>query len=668
MGALAPEHRADLDKSGLTDATIALMKVSAIPPDEIKLCGVSSAYVLPYFNLDGSVNCFQRMKLLPPVKTDHGTMRYWQPPNTSPHLYLPPLLGWQKVARYVSTELTIAEGEKKAAAACQHGLITAAVGGVWNWTSTLDNGDKLTLPMLDEFQWTNRSVLLCPDSDAWQDGKGIQILMGFFALAKELQQRGAVVQFVRLPDLHGTKAGLDDWLLVPGNDVEHSWPKLERIALDDPRFAPLTAWWQKWKEKQATRSAITQQDLDDLAVTDVVGLYTVRSATHAVTIVFDRLTDARGGVSAEVSVVLGSTELLSGVDLGLKSDTGQKNLAGGLTKLTTQIPWKLLLQKACSLVLKRNRQGDASVLLTKDSHAEPLTYAVNPLVFRRKTTILYGDGGQGKSTFALLCAMLVSTGQSVAGIRAVPGRALFLDYEDDEDVHIHRLHALQAGHPALLPATVLYQRCVEPLTQLVHPLVRKLQVERISFLVLDSLIAATGGDASAEGTAKLFAALRRLNCEILAIGHIAKTQGEGHDQTTIYGSVFNKNLPRSTWEFKTEHEVGEDTAIIGLFNQKVNLSRKHPPIGLKVTQNEDNSCITYEPFDLSQASDLAAKLPLPNRIRILLEDGELRSSKSIADELGAKWATVKAVLSKHKGTKWQMVGEHKETKWTVLHG
>jgi RecA-family ATPase len=291
---------------------------------------------------------------------------------------------------------------------------------------------------------------------------------------------------------------------------------------------------------------------------------------------------------------------------------------------------------------------------------------VNPLVFRRKTTILYGDGGQGKSTFALLCAMLVSTGQSVAGIRALPGRALFLDYEDDEDVHIHRLHALQAGHPELLAAEVLYQRCVEPLTQLVHPLVRKLQAERISFLVLDSLIAATGGDASAEGTAKLFAALRRFNCEILAVGHIAKTQGDGHDQPTIYGSVFNKNLPRSTWEFKTEHEVGEDTAIIGLFNQKVNLSRKHSPIGLKVTQNEDNSRITYEPFDLSQAADLAAKLPLPNRIRNLLEDGELRSAKEIADDLEETLAYVKTTLSKHGGTKWHKVGENRGAKWTVL--
>ena len=166
MNTLAPEHCADLKKSDLTDETIALMQVAGVPPSEIKLRSVDSAYALPYFHLDGTPNDFRRWKLFPPIKTHEGTMRYWQPPNTSPHLYLPPLLSWQHVATHPQTELTITEGEKKAAAACQRGVITAGIGGVWCWRTTLDNGDTLILPMLDEFHWSNRSVLMCPDSDA----------------------------------------------------------------------------------------------------------------------------------------------------------------------------------------------------------------------------------------------------------------------------------------------------------------------------------------------------------------------------------------------------------------------------------------------------------------------------------------------------------------------
>lgn len=666
MTTLAPEHREDLKKSGLTDNTIEMLHFKAVRPHDVKLRGVDSAYVLPYFHLDGTANEFTRFKLFPPIKTSNGTMRYWQPLNTSPQLYLPPLLSWQSVARHATTELTITEGEKKAACACQHGLITAGIGGVWCWTSTLDNGDKLTLPMLDEFQWPDRAVLMCPDSDGWQKEKGWNILAGFFALAKELQQRGASVQFVVLPDLHGVKCGLDDWLLVPGHDVEHGWPKLERIALDDYRFSNLTAWWQKWKEKQATRNAVKKHDIEELEVTETAGLYTVRSSTHAVTMVFDRLTDARGGVSAEMTVMLGAMELLAGVDVGLKSDTGQTKLAGSLKALAAAIPWKLLLQKACTLVLRRHREGEPLRILTVDTPIEPLTFQINPLVFRGKATVLFGDGGLGKSSLALLCAMCISTGETVAGIAALPGIALYLDYEDSYDVHVRRMQAIAACHPDLARADVRYQACTEPLVNLTHTLLRRIQAEGITFVVLDSLAAATGGDAGAEAATKVFRAIRTMNIGTLIIAHIPKSPGEGQEPS-IYGSVFHKNFARSTWEIRKEQEVGEDTAILGLFNRKSNLSRTHLPFGLKVTQNEDNTLLMYEPYDLSQAAELKQSLPWPNQIRNLLESDRVpRSSKDIADELGAPLASIKAVLSKHKGTKWHMVGENKDAKWTVL--
>src|SRR4029077_10964257 len=107
-------------------------------------------------------------------------------------------------------------------------------------------------------------------------------------------------------------------------------------------------------------------------------------------------------------------------------------------------------------------------------------------------------------------------------------------------------------------------------------------------------------------------------------------------------------------------------AILALINPKSNNSRKHPAFGLKVTQNDTSTYIHYEPFDLSQAAELATALPLPNRIRTLLEDGDPRSSKVIADELGASLPTIKAVLSKHKGMKWHLLGEGREAQWTVL--
>jgi hypothetical protein len=334
--------------------------------------------------------------------------------------------------------------------------------------------------------------------------------------------------------------------------------------------------------------------------------------------------------------------------------------------MASAIPWKLLLQRACSLVLKRHREGEPLRVLTVETPVEALSYQINPLVFRGKATVLFGDGGLGKSTLALLSAMCVSTGEAVAGIAALPGRALYLDYEDSYDVHVRRMQAIAACHPALARADVHYQACTEPLTALTPTLLRRIQTDGITFLVLDSLAAATGGDAGAEAATKVFRAIRTLNVGALILAHVPKSPGEGQEPS-IYGSVFHKNFARSTWEIRKEQEIGSDQAILGLFNRKSNLSRLHYPLGLKVTQNEDGSQIRYESADLSQVAEMVKSLPAPAQIRNFLEDGTPRTAKAIAEGTGLKLDTVKSTLSREKGRKWQMLGgAGQETLWTVL--
>jgi len=671
MNALSPDQLDDLRRSGLTEATIAACRFEGIRPKELPMKGAESAYRLPYFNVDGSVNGFHRLKFVPEVVLPNGKkMKYWQPQGSLPHLYLPPIVDW-KAARQPGAVLTIVEGEKKAASCCQAGLLAVGVGGVWNGSATLDTGDTLVLPAFDAVMQPGMSVELAPDSDAWRAGKEHDILAGFFTLGKIFQARGFEVRLIRLPDLHGVKSGPDDWLLIPGNDIEHAWPKLERVLLDDDRLDLVNAQWQRRQEKKITLTAIQQQDAEALTVTEVVGLYTVHAATHHVVFTFDRLQEQRGAYHAELTVTLGATVLLDATDVNLKSDAAQMRLAQSLKTSAAAIPWKVLLPKACALVMRRHRRGEPPVQLTKHSEPEPFTYAINPLVLRKKPVILFADGGKGKSTYALMLAMLVSTGQSVAGFSALPGKALYLDWEDDVDVHTRRLHAIRAGHPELDAAEVSYQRCCEPLTKLTYDLARTIQHEGITFLVIDSLLAAMGGDASAEAVGKFFAAVRTFQVESLLIGHTPKTLAEGQEHATVYGSVFNQNYARGTWELKTEQEIGDDSAILGLFHRKSNLTRKHPPIGLKVTHNPDGSCIKYEPFDLTKTAEIVDALPLPNRIRNLFDsDGLLRTSQQVADELHAKLGTVKTTLSnpRHKGFKWSMFGEGKEAKWGSLKG
>ncbi|MBX3306494.1 MAG: DUF3854 domain-containing protein [Nitrospira sp.] len=199
---LAPEHLADLQKSGLTDSTIEACQIHSVPPYNIKLPkAVESACSYPYFRLDGTLSGLERWKLFPPLVDDDGSIqKYHQPKSTDPELYLPPLPtipSWQEIASDPTIDLTITEGEKKCLALCQIGVVCIGVSGVWNWRQRLDD-EPMVLLGIEGFVWEGRKVELVPDSDVWLPEKFVA-LCGFYALAQVLKEREAIVTFVRLP-------------------------------------------------------------------------------------------------------------------------------------------------------------------------------------------------------------------------------------------------------------------------------------------------------------------------------------------------------------------------------------------------------------------------------------------------------------------------------------
>lgn len=199
---LHPEALADLQKSGLSADTIDRCGLTSVRPADLKACtipGVVHALSFPYYSLDGTVSDSSRWKLF--YDGDQGDRpKYWQPKGSDPRPYLPSLLDWRALASDPTQRLVIAEGEKKALAACQVGLPCLGIAGVWNWRAKLDDGERLVLPSLDQIIWKERSVEMVPDSDAWRPDKERGVLAGFFALAMQLKERGAAVQFVQLPE------------------------------------------------------------------------------------------------------------------------------------------------------------------------------------------------------------------------------------------------------------------------------------------------------------------------------------------------------------------------------------------------------------------------------------------------------------------------------------
>ncbi len=118
-------------------------------------------------------------------------MKYSQPPETGPRLYMPFPVG--------RSALHVVEGEKKTLAAWQAGLNSVGIGGLWSWLQ-----DKQPIADLKLIQWDGREVMIIPDSNAFNRP---DLLRAVYALGKELQSQGASVYVAQIPQAAAAKVG-----------------------------------------------------------------------------------------------------------------------------------------------------------------------------------------------------------------------------------------------------------------------------------------------------------------------------------------------------------------------------------------------------------------------------------------------------------------------------
>ena len=197
-GALAPEHRADLEKSGLREDIIALHFLRSVPPHMIArllgfdAAGVRSAMLFPYRTPAGGFASLVRMKVFPALVSNDGQqIKYLQPRGTSPRLYfcVPAL----REVLSGPAPIWLIEGEKKALAVAQRGLPAVGFAGIEAWHA---GGSRELLADFDAIPLAGRVVELVPDGD-WQTNPNVE--RGVIRLAEALRARGAHPRLVVLP-------------------------------------------------------------------------------------------------------------------------------------------------------------------------------------------------------------------------------------------------------------------------------------------------------------------------------------------------------------------------------------------------------------------------------------------------------------------------------------
>ena len=276
---------------------------------------------------------------------------------------------------------------------------------------------------------------------------------------------------------------------------------------------------------------------------------------------------------------------------------------------------------------------DPSVLLADAPDREDEGFLLFPFVAGAGPTILYGDGGSGKSYIALEIARAVCGMDTMFGMLDEPVNVLYVDYETDAATVKRR--ALRLGG---IPDGLYYWagRGV-PFAEMVPGLKAKIERDRIGFVIIDSAVPACGGKPEESDCARAyFAALATLGLRSLTVSHVTK---DAQADKYPFGSIFWNNLARLTWNVKVHQEEGGDITHLGLFNRKVNDAKLAKPLGVRM---EFGDMVILQREEL--AEEFSKSLSLAVRIRKMLTRARM-TVKELAGELDAGEATVRTRLN-----------------------
>lgn len=287
------------------------------------------------------------------------------------------------------------------------------------------------------------------------------------------------------------------------------------------------------------------------------------------------------------------------------------------------------------------------VRLADQPEPGPRVDLVEGIIPKGFPSLLYGDGGQGKSYLALALATAVSSGQSFIGLQCKQTPVLYVDWELDLEEHTRRAYAVARGMGLFKPSRELfYLRAEDQGLALVDSIGNFAVREGIGFIVFDSFGAACGGDQRPEVVIPFLTALRDLKATTLGLEHQAKLQ-EGQDASnkTPYGSAFKFNLARSVIHCqKVAGKCGELSLILKHKKFNFGVLKEGQPIKLLF----QDASVSVEKGDLTTDSDFIEHLPTDQRIEQSLREDGPATAKTLAERLGVTAKTVANITSRLK--------------------
>lgn len=387
-------------------------------------------------------------------------------------------------------------------------------------------------------------------------------------------------------------------------------------------------------------------------ITKIPGGYSFDWAESHIKIAVSRIRTKSDDIFGEIAI---TTDLptykphLHQAKFNFSGGNARRDLRKEMESVIPDIDWQSILEQLCRAVLQKQRTGSPVILLGMgDDDIKPPEYAIYPILPKNEATIIFGEGGAGKSYLALYlaaCAAIKWYDNPLNLETYRPYTVLYLDYERSENLMRWRKKCLiNGGAP---PFEMCYRRCNVPIVEDVSQIQALMADTGANLLIVDSIGAACGADLNAaESATMLFNALRELDTTVLLLAHTSK------DFTTkkksIFGSVYFWNEATAVWELRKIQEVGADSIDIGLFNRKFNAGKLHDGVGMCMTFSENATTLT--PKAIRDIPDFSDNLSQKDKILSMVNNIPM-SCQEIANALSAEGkniseATVRTTFSR----------------------
>ena len=337
------------------------------------------------------------------------------------------------------------------------------------------------------------------------------------------------------------------------------------------------------------------------------------------------------------------------------SKSGKGDLNRVLDK-RTKGDWSDRIEQLTGIVEQALLEVDPPVVLADMPDPGGDEWLMSPLLEAHEHTVVFAEGGSGKSIFALAIGVSVATKiPMVAGMfPATQVSVLYLDWETRWQTHRTRMARLAAGRALTMPSNFFYQRMAGTFMDVVESVKLFVRTKGIGLVIIDSIGMACGGNLNDDFTAISYnnavRVLELAGATVLSLAHVPKDR---LNQLNPIGSIYFTNAPRAVWKMVGTRQPGENTTDIVISNPKANNAALAKEIGLRLEWTEN--AVRFYRQDPRAVPELAVHMNNVDRIAYELRNG-MRTAEQVADETGIKAPVVKATLYRWKDRRFVQRG------------